>query len=194
MDHEIRARYISPMARPVGQFRKSRSEVYQLLRELAGLGCCYATTGWLSRRMKRSERQIERYIASLKKDGLILIRTSKPMRDLKAKVFYRRRSIRISKHLGAVERGTKFSFKQITPDEPEQEQAPSDNGDAAYKRTLAALAQIEEDKRRLAEERAFSASLDPDAFDHEAVLRELQAELAEQGIIMELNTNGNVSP
>lgn len=170
------------MARPVGQFKQKKDECLQLLRELAGLGVCFATSSFLGKKLNRGEKQIQNYLKALKTEGAIEIVTSKAVRDKKDGGYYRKRIIRIASHIGPVYRAPK---KRVLWDEMWEnvEIQPEDTSEISARLNEEAYRRIQEEDAQKAADQALFDSLNPDKqIDHDAILREMYAELAEQGI------------
>lgn len=161
------------MARPVGDFEKSKNLLLMLLRQLAGIGACYATTSYLERRMGKCRTQVKRYLKALEVDGQICMVTSPPLKRKGS--FYRKRLIKIKTHEGEIVK-REWTIKQ-QQEVPTVDEVPVHG--VAVEELDAALRVIREEQQRQADERAFFESLNPDMqFDRDLVLRELEAELA----------------
>lgn len=170
------------MARPVGQFDATKNKLFDEVRRLAGLGVCFATTGYLARRLGRGERQVHRYLLALQKERKIEVLTSKPVRDGKSGRFYRKRVIRVAAHLGGVVRtGKRFVFDPEVWGESE-EILPHATEDT---RLESAVARLHEAERARAEALEALDAQDPDRDEIAAIFSQLQAEYAAAGIYME---------
>lgn len=166
------------MSRPSGQFIKSEFKLLSLIKMLAGLGACFATTKFLSKQINKCERQTKRYLSSLEEKGFIQTHTSKLLKDPLTGKPYRRRLIRIRNHFGR-----KMVAPKIQISQEWQDVIPT-NADSELED---ALGKLKQDQERMLLERLLSDEQDPyRQFDMEAVARELQAELAEQGVVWEI--------
>lgn len=166
------------MARPIGQFDTTKDRLFGELRHLAGLGVCFATTGYLGRRLNRCERQIYRYLRALQAENKIEILTSKLVRDVRTGSPYRKRVIRVTAHLGAVARvGPRFVFDSESYTEVE-EVAPESRPDADNE-VIDALARIHaaEADRELALQTLGSQDPDREAID--TIFQQLMSEYAD---------------
>lgn len=180
------------MARPTGQFAKQRDLCYLLIKQLAGLGYCFATSRYLSRRLRVGVCQVQRYLDDLKKAGKIEVRTTPAKRDPKTGKLFRKRFIRatdVPNDYGT-HRPIKFILGPcVEVDEEVPEYVSTTDQQAAW-----ALDQIKKQREEKAALIALSDSLNPDKqYDEAEILRELQAELEAEGITWSI-TNGNVSP
>lgn len=164
------------MPRPSGQFLKTEFKLLSLIKRLAGLGACFATTQFLSKQINRCERQTKRYLNSLEEKKIIKSYTSKLLRDPLTGKLYRRRLIRIKNH---------FANKGV----PQKLQVSEEWKEVITTEDELTLAfdKMQQDQERIELERLLSEENDPyKQFDMDAVAKELQQELASQGIVWEI--------
>lgn len=137
------------MPRPRGQFDANKEKVFTLIQSLSHKGSCFATSRYLAGKMECGEKQIQRYLHSLRTEGRIRILTGKPLSRPEGG-FYRKRFIKIT---------------------PQQEVAVSDPGpdldDDTENQIAQALASLSDRDRAKAEADSYYADL----------LRELEAEV-----------------
>lgn len=168
----------TPMSRPSGQFIKSQFKLLSLIKRLAGLGACFATTKFLAKQINKCERQTKRYLSSLEEKGIIKSYTSKLLVDPLTGKRYRRRLIRINRHFAKQVVAPKIKISKEWDDIVKQD---------VDKELSVVMDEMTRDQERILLERLLSEENDPyKQFDMEAVAKELQAELAEQGIVWEI--------
>lgn len=171
------------MARPVGFFNEEKTRLFGIIKGLAGLGCCFATSKYLAAKMGCSEMSVSRYLKALREEGKIEVKTGKPGFDKKEGRFYRKRIIRVKYAQPELKRRVEpqaEAIRVITVPEPVHGFA-----DRELKEANDRL-----EAERAAYEAAVAASAreshEADGFDYNEVLRQMQAELAAEGIEMEL--------
>lgn len=175
----ILTRYILAMARPVGEFNQQKDRLFGIIKGLAGLGCCFATNKYLAKRMDVSNASVNRYLSALKAERKIDIRTGKALIG-DDKSFYRKRSIRVLHAQPELKKPAPPKVEEIRLIEAE----PAPVHGIADRELKEANDRLEAE--RAAMEAAYKEALAADGFDYNEVLREMQAELAAQGIEMEI--------
>lgn len=150
--------------RPKGDFEIYKKDLYLLIKSIAGLKSCNATNAYFATRLQKSVSQIQNYLKALETDGLIVIIVSSARFDRTSGKFYKTRSI--------------FPKYNVEPLPAKVSKHPTDLKVLGYLKAV----EHEESLKKQVEEEVFAL----ETFDRTAVLKELQEELALQGVQMEI--------